>query len=70
MRGHPERMHERKNENAYSKWAFKMRGRPEHIPKGGGVKTHLVNGRSKLGVTPSVSSRGKMKTPIVNGYLK
>ena len=31
MRGNPERILKEKNENAYSKWVFKMRGRPERI---------------------------------------
>ena len=33
------------NENTYSKWAFKTRGRPNRIINGGG--TPIVNGRAK-----------------------
>ena len=35
MRGRPERILKRKNGNAFSKWVFKMTGRPERIFKGG-----------------------------------
>ena len=40
MRGSPERIIKGRNENTYSKRAFKMRGRPERIFKGGAYK-HL-----------------------------
>ena len=40
MSSRPERKLKGKNENAYSKWVFKMRRHPERVPKGKKIK-HL-----------------------------